>query len=70
MDSNKKRIIVVGMGYVGMSMATMLSCKNTVIFYIENNEKRHLDFGNIVGGKNSLFNKNNLTEFFNKSCLT
>lgn len=31
MDSNKKRIIVVGMGYVGMSMATMLSCKNTVI---------------------------------------
>lgn len=47
----------------------MLSCKNRVIFYIENNEKRHLDFGNIVGGKNSLFNKNNLTEFFNKSCL-
>ena len=47
----------------------MLLYEDKVVFYIENNKKRHLDFKNIVGKKNSLFNKNNLTEFFNKSCL-
>lgn len=31
MDSNKKRIVVVGAGYVGMSISAMLSAKNEVL---------------------------------------
>ena len=39
MNSNKNSIIVVGLGYVGMSLATMLACKNIVIAVDTDSEK-------------------------------
>lgn len=39
MNLNNKRVIVIGMGYVGMSMATMLACKNEVIAVDTDSEK-------------------------------
>lgn len=59
-----KKIMIIGLGYVGLSLATLLSQENEVFAFDIDEEKIHA-----INGRRSPINDNEIIDFFKKKSL-